>query len=176
MIGIAAVIMLARFSEAFVLLKALEAGFVPAWVPLSLVVMHAAYGLTAYPVGRLSDRIGTAGLLIASLAFLVAAHLVLAFATTVWAYVAGTILWGLHMGFSQGLLGAMIAAATPNHLKGSAFGTFNLVTGVVVLIGNTAAGFLWQTQGSAAPFLLGALLSVAAMALIAMARPATTAR
>ena len=92
------------------------------------------------------------------------------------AYVAGTILWGLHMGFSQGLLGAMIAAATPNHLKGSAFGTFNLVTGVVVLIGNTAAGFLWQTQGSAAPFLLGALLSVAAMALIAMARPATTAR
>ena len=175
-IGIAAVIMLARFSEAFVLLKALEAGFVPAWVPLSLVVMHAAYGLTAYPVGRLSDRIGTSGLLITSLAFLVAAHLVLAFATTVWAYVAGTILWGLHMGFSQGLLGAMIAAATPNHLKGSAFGTFNLVTGVVVLIGNTAAGFLWQTQGSAAPFLLGALLSVAAMALIAMARPATTAR
>ena len=175
-IGIAAVIMLARFSEAFVLLKALEAGFVPAWVPLSLVVMHAAYGLTAYPVGRLSDRIGTSGLLITSLAFLVAAHLVLAFATTVLAYVAGTILWGLHMGFSQGLLGAMIAAATPNHLKGSAFGTFNLVTGVVVLIGNTAAGFLWQTQGSAAPFLLGALLSVAAMALIAMARPATTAR
>ena len=175
-IGIAAVIMLARFSEAFVLLKALEAGFVPAWVPLSLVVMHTAYGLTAYPVGRLSDRIGTSGLLITSLAFLVAAHLVLAFATTVWAYVAGTILWGLHMGFSQGLLGAMIAAATPNHLKGSAFGTFNLVTGVVVLIGNTAAGFLWQTQGSAAPFLLGALLSVAAMALIAMARPATTAR
>ncbi|WP_109463834.1 MFS transporter [Albibacillus kandeliae] len=175
-IGIAAVIMLARFSEAFVLLKALEAGFVPAWVPLSLVVMHAAYGLTAYPVGRLSDRIGTSGLLIAGLAFLVAAHLVLAFATTVWAYVAGTILWGLHMGFSQGLLGAMIAAATPNHLKGSAFGTFNLVTGVVVLIGNTAAGFLWQTQGSAAPFLLGALLSVASMALIAIARPATTAR
>lgn len=165
-IALASVIMFARFSEAFVLLKALEAGFTPAWVPLSLVIMHIAYGLTAYPVGRLSDRIGTRGLLICSLGFLIAAHLTLAFAATVWVYVIGTVLWGLHMGFSQGLLGAMIAGATPDHLKGSAFGTFNLVTGLVVLLGNTFAGFLWQGAGSAAPFLAGAGLSLLAMVLI----------
>lgn len=162
-IGLAALIMLARFSEAFVLLKALEAGFAPAWVPLALVIMHAAYGLTAYPVGRLSDRIGNRGLLLCSLGFLIGAHLVLGLAATPWAYVLGTVLWGLHMGFSQGLLGAMIAAATPEALKGSAFGTFNLVTGVVVLAGNTLAGGLWQGLGPAAPFLAGAGLSLLAL-------------
>ncbi|WP_454683379.1 MFS transporter [Ancylobacter moscoviensis] len=166
-IGIASVLMLARFSEAFVLLKALEAGFSPSWVPLSMVVMHAAYGLTAWPVGRLSDRIGRTGLLIWSLMFLMAAHLTLAFAGSVSVYIAGTVLWGLHMGFSQGLLGAMVADATPDDLKGSAFGAINLATGVVVLAGNTAAGWLWQSQGSQAPFLVGAGLSAAALALLA---------
>ncbi|MFV1843510.1 MULTISPECIES: MFS transporter [unclassified Phaeobacter] len=173
-IGLASVIMLARFSEAFVLLKALEAGFMPAWVPLSLVVMHAAYSLTAFPVGRLSDRLGTSGLLIWSLGFLVAAHLTLALSTTAWVYVLGTVFWGLHMGFSQGLLGATIAAATPDHLKGSAFGTFNLVTGLVVLLGNTLAGWLWHSTGSATPFLVGAGISAVAMILIAMRKPRRT--
>ncbi|MCR0981143.1 MFS transporter [Roseomonas populi] len=167
-IGIAAIIMLARFSEAFVLLKSLEAGFSPTWVPLSMVIMHAVYGLAAYPVGRLSDRIGHTGLLLWSMAFLVGAHLVLAFAATVPVYVLGTVLWGLHMGFSQGLLGAMIAAATPDMLKGSAFGAFNLVTGAVVLAGNTAAGWVWQSHGSEMPFLLGAGLSLMAMLLLAI--------
>ncbi|MFH5775867.1 MFS transporter [Paracoccus sp. NGMCC 1.201697] len=169
-IALASVIMLARFSEAFVLLKSLEAGFSPAWVPLSMVVMHAVYGLTAWPVGVMSDRIGSGGLLLVSLGFLLGAHLVLAFAGTVWIFLLGTVLWGLHMGFSQGLLGAMIAGATPDALKGSAFGTFNLVTGVAVLIGNTAAGWLWQSAGSAMPFLVGAGLTLAAMTCIAIGR------
>lgn len=167
-IGLASVIMLARFSEAFVLLKALEAGFTPAWVPLSLVIMHVAYGLTAYPVGKLSDRIGTSGLLLWSLVFLMAAHITLAFAGSVWLYVLGTVLWGLHMGFSQGLLGAMIAAATPDTLKGSAFGTFNLVTGIVLLVGNTLAGWLWHIMGSETPFLVGAAMSLIAIGGIAV--------
>ncbi|MDH2326047.1 MFS transporter [Cereibacter sp. SYSU M97828] len=179
-IGLASIIMLARFSEAFVLLKSMEAGFAPAWVPLSLVVMHAAYGLTAFPVGRLADRIGTSGLLICSLGFLIAAHLALAFAAGIWVYVLGTVLWGLHMGFSQGLLGAMIAGATPDHLKGSAFGCFNLVTGAVVLSGNTMAGFLWHSFGSQMPFLAGAGLSLVALLCIVArcrgSRPGFTAR
>ncbi|CUH52612.1 MFS transporter [Shimia marina] len=128
-------------------------------------------GLTAYPVGRLSDRVGSSGLLLCSLGFLVVAHLTLAVAGSVWAYVAGTVLWGLHMGFSQGLLGAMIASATPDHLKGSAFGTFNLVTGLVVLIGNTAAGAFWHGFGAQAPFLVGAGLTVLAMGVIALWLP-----
>lgn len=162
-IGLATIIMLARFSEAFVLLKSLEAGFTPTWVPLSMVLMHAVYGLAAYPVGRLSDRIGRQGLLAVSLGFLIGAHLVLAYATTLPVYLLGTVLWGLHMGFSQGLLAAMIAGATPDGLKGSAFGTFNLVTGLVVLTGNTAAGWLWHAHGPAMPFLTGAALSALAL-------------
>ncbi|MTH77031.1 MFS transporter [Paracoccus aestuariivivens] len=169
-IGLASVIMLARFSEAFLLLKALEAGFTPTWVPLSLIILHVAYGLTAFPVGMLSDRIGTAGLLLFSLAFLTAAHPTLAFAATTSGFVLGTVLWGLHMGFSQGLLGAMIASATPDHLKGSAFGVFNLVTGVVVLIGNTLAGWLWHSAGSGAPFIVGAGLSTIALVFCAARR------
>ncbi|SMO64210.1 MFS transporter [Paracoccus laeviglucosivorans] len=173
-IAIAAVLMLARFSEAFVLLKALEAGFTPAWVPLSMVIMHAVYGLAAYPVGRVSDRIGVRGLLILSLIFLIGAHLVLAFAGSIPAYLLGTVLWGLHMGFSQGLLGAMIAGATPEALKGTAFGTFNLVTGAVVLIGNTAAGWLWHSYGAHMPFLIGAGLSV--LAILLLMRPTALSR
>lgn len=170
-IGLAAIIMLARFSEAFVLLKALKAGFAPAFVPLALVVMHAFYGLAAYPVGRLSDRIGTRGLLLCSLAFLIAAHLTLAFAASVWVYLLGTVFWGLHMGFSQGLLGAMIAGAAPDRLKGSAFGAFNLMTGCVVLVGNSAAGWFWQSAGSETPFLVGAGLSAAAIVGISFMKP-----
>lgn len=175
-IGIASVIMLARFSEAFILLKALDAGFSPAWIPLALVIMHIAYGLTAYPAGKLSDRIGTTALFTLGLGFLVAGHLVLGFADSVWAYVLGTVLWGLHMGLSQGLLGAMIAGATPDHLKGSAFGTFNLVTGVVVLVGNIIAGWLWQAAGSEAPFIAGAGLSIAAIIFIAWRHLTTAVR
>lgn len=170
-IALAGVIMLARFSEAFVLLKALEAGFTPAWVPLAMVLMHAVYAATAWPAGWLSDRIGRRGLLILSLLCLMAAHLVLAFAGNIAGFLAGTLLWGLHMGLSQGLLGAMIAHAAPDRLRGSAFGTFNLVTGLVLLAGNTAAGWLWMSQGPAAPFIAGAALSAVAAALLMLRRP-----
>lgn len=149
----------ARFSEAFLLLKAQEAGFSLAWVPLTLVIMHAVYGLTAYPVGRLSDAIGRTGLLGTSLVFLVAAYLVLAHATSIPVFVAGIVLWGLHMGFSQGLLATLIADAAPAALRGTAFGVFNLMTGLVVLAGNVAAGLLWDAYGSYGTFVAGASLS-----------------
>ena len=170
-IGLGAVIMLARFSEAFVLLKALDAGVAATWVPLALVAMHAVYGLAAYPVGSLSDRVGSRGLLLCGLVFLVAAHLTLAAADTVLLYGLGTVLWGLHMGFTQGLLGALVAGAAPERLKGSAFGMFNLVTGLVVLTGNTAAGWLWTRFDPAVPFLAGAGLSVVAILWVLVAPP-----
>lgn len=166
----------ARFSEAFLLLKAQEAGFSLAWVPLTLVIMHAVYGLTAYPVGRLSDAIGRTGLLGTSLVFLVAAYLVLAHATSIPVFVAGIVLWGLHMGFSQGLLATLIADAAPTALRGTAFGVFNLMTGLVVLAGNVAAGLLWDAYGSYGTFVAGASLSAlgaAAFGLIVGRRAST---
>lgn len=158
-IGAAALLTLARFSEAFLLLKSQEAGFAPAWIPLTMVIMHAVYGLTAYPVGRLSDRIGRSGLLVASLFVLVFAYGTLAYAATVPLFIAGIVLWGLHMGLSQGLLATLIADTAPKHLKGTAFGVFNLMTGIVVLFGNVAAGWIWDNHGSGATFLTGAVLS-----------------
>ncbi|WP_112309263.1 MFS transporter [Pseudogemmobacter bohemicus] len=175
-IALAGLIMLARFSEAFLLLKALEAGFSPVWVPLIIVVLHLLYGAAAWPVGILSDRLKARGSdpvrvpLLIGLGLLVAAHLVLGFAQTAPVFLVGVALWGLHMGFSQGLLGAMLAAVAPPALRGSAFGSFSLVSGLVMLTGNMAAGWAWVSWGSPAPFVIGAGLSVLAMALVALKR------
>jgi MFS family permease len=159
-IGAASALTFVRFSEAFLLLKSQEAGFQPAWVPLTMVVMHAVYGLVAYPTGRLSDAIGRTGLLVASVGVLVLAYAVLAYVNSVGIFLLGIILWGLHMGLSQGLLATIIAEAAPQHLKGTAFGVFNLMTGVVVLCGNVIAGLLWDSYGSFATFAAGAGLSL----------------
>ncbi|GGF76037.1 MFS transporter [Azorhizobium oxalatiphilum] len=169
-IGIACLLTAARFSEAFLLLKAQDAGFAVAWVPITMVVMHAVYGLTAYPVGRLSDAIGRSGLLFVSLVLLVLAYGALAFAGSIATFLAGIILWGLHMGFSQGLLATLIADAAPKALRGTAFGVFNLLTGVVVLAGNVAAGLIWDAHGATATFLTGAGVTVCAMAALALIR------
>lgn len=174
-IAVASILTLARFSEAFLLLKAQEAGFAAAWVPITMVVMHAVYGLTAYPVGSLSDRMGRKGLLAASLGFLVAADLVLAHSTSIYPFLAGIVLWGLHMGFSQGILATLIADTAPAHLKGTAFGIFNVITGFVMLAGNIGAGWLWEAHGSSATFLAGAFLSaVALLSLLLLPKPRTS--
>lgn len=162
-IGLCTILTFARFSEAFLLLKARQAGFALAWVPLIMVLMHLVYGLAAYPVGILSDRIGRHGLLAASLAFLIAADLVLAFAQTPALLLAGIVLWGLHMGFSQGILATLIADRAPAAARGTAFGALNLATGLAVLVGNLAAGVLWDRYGAAATFLNGAAFAAVAL-------------
>lgn len=163
-IGLCAILTLARFSEAFLLLKAQQAGFALAWIPLVMVLMHLVYGLTAYPVGVLSDRLGRHGMLTASLVFLIAANLVLAFAQTPAPLIAGIVLWGLHMGFSQGILATLIADRAPALARGTAFGALNLATGLAVLVGNLAAGVLWERYGPAATFLNGAAFAALALA------------
>ena len=167
-IAVASILTMARFREAFLLLKAQEAGFAAAWVPITMVVMPAVYGLTAYPVGALSDRLGRKGLLAASLGFLIVADLVIAQSTTIYPFLAGIVLWGLHMGFSQGILATLIADTAPGHLKGTAFGMFNVITGLVMLVGNIGAGWLWESYGSSATFLAGAILSAVALLSLAL--------
>jgi MFS family permease len=162
-IGLCALLTFARFSEAFLLLKAQQSGFALAWVPLIMVLMHLVYGLTAYPVGILSDRVGRHGMLGLSLAFLIAADIVLAFAQTPASLVAGIVLWGLHMGFSQGILATLIADRAPAAARGTAFGALNLATGVAVLAGNLVAGVLWESYGAAATFLNGAAFAALAL-------------
>jgi len=165
-IGVSSLLTLARFSEAFLLLKSQQAGLSLAWIPITMVVMHAVYGLTAYPVGYLSDRIGRRSMIALSLVFLIAADLALATAQTLPMLFAGIVLWGLHMGFSQGILSTLIADSAPKNLKGTAFGVFNLATGLTVILGNVAAGLLWETWGSASTFLAGAVVALASLAAV----------
>ena len=160
MIVLTAVIGLARFSESFLVMKGLEVGVPETYAPAAIILLHIVFGLAAFPVGALSDRIGRSTLLLLSLGFLAAADVVLAVSTDQIAYYAGVALWGLHMGFSQGLLMTLIADAAPAHLRGSAFGLFALISGLIALVGNVAAGLLWDGYGPQATFAVGAALSV----------------
>ncbi len=147
---------LARFSEAFLLLRAEQGGLAVSWIPLVLVVMNVVYSLSAYPVGRLADRMSHTTLLAIGLLVLLLADLVLA-ASNHWAMVLlGVALWGLHLGMTQGLLAAMVAHTAPADLRGTAFGAFNLVSGLALLVASVLAGLLWDQLGAAATFLAGA--------------------
>ena len=163
---------LARFSEAFLILKASDEGL-PLWLaPAVLVVMNLVYSASAYPAGVASDRVGTRGLLLASLIVLAAADLVLALVPGLPAAFAAIAFWGLHMGLSQGLLSRLVADRSPAALRGSAFGLFNLVSGVAMLAASVTAGLLWDGVGPAATFLAGAGFAVAAgTALMVLSRP-----
>ncbi|WP_079201538.1 MFS transporter [Pseudomonas sp. CC6-YY-74] len=169
-VGIGAVFTLARFSEAFLLLRAAQLGLSTSWVPLVMVVMAAFYMLSAYPAGKWSDRIERSTLLGVSLLLLILADLLLAYAESVITVIFGVALWGLHMGFSQGILAALVADTTPAELKGSAFGLFNLVSGIAVLLASATAGWLWQSYGAAAAFYAGAGLAAAALLLLGLRR------
>ena len=163
-----AVFTLARFSEAFLILRAQQHGLPDAYAPLVLVVMNVVYAATAYPVGKLADRMSNLRLLGAGLVTLVAADLCLALAQGLTAVAAGVALWGLHLGVTQGVLATMVAATAPAHLRGTAFGVFNLACGGAMLIASVLAGLLWDTLGSAATFFAGALFSVLALILMGM--------
>ena len=164
---VGAVFTLARFSEAFLVLRAEQLGMALALVPLVMVAMNVVYSLTAYPFGKLSDRVSHHGLLLAGLSVLVLADVVLAVSTHWVGLLLGVALWGVHMGMTQGLLAAMVAAQAPADLRGTAFGFFNLVSGVALLAASVLAGLLWQYLGPAWTFGAGAAFSVLAMAALA---------
>ncbi|HRM53860.1 MAG TPA: MFS transporter [Ottowia sp.] len=166
-VGVGAVFTLARFSEAFLVLRAEQLGMALALVPLVMVAMNVVYSLTAYPFGKLSDRVSHHGLLLAGLSVLVLADVVLAVSTHWVGLLLGVALWGVHMGMTQGLLAAMVAAQAPADLRGTAFGFFNLVSGVALLAASVLAGLLWQYLGPAWTFGAGAAFSVLAMAALA---------
>ncbi|QCG99433.1 MFS transporter (plasmid) [Azospirillum sp. TSA2s] len=162
-VALASVLTLARFSEAFLLLRAQSVGMENAYAPLVLIVMNVVYAVSAYPLGRLADRMNRRRLLALGVGFLVLADLVLAAAGSAWVVLAGAALWGLHMGSTQGLLAVFVADATPADLRGTGFGLYNLMTGLALLIASTVAGVLWTVVGPDATFLVGAAVSLIAL-------------
>ncbi len=158
----------ARSSEAFLILRAGEGGLPVNWVPLVLIVMNITFAVTAYPVGRLSDRIGSSRLLAAGLVVLIAADLSLAAWSAGLGFWLGIALWGAHMGLTQGLLAARVAEVAPVALRATAFGVFNLVAGVAILAASVLSGWIWEAAGPTYTFLMGAGLAV--LTLLALVR------
>lgn len=162
-VGIGEVFTLARFSEAFLVLRANEGGLPIAWTPLVLVGMNLVYAAAAYPCGKLADRVRHETLLAWGLALLIVADLLLA-AGNDWAWVwAGITFWGLHMAMTQGLLATMIADTAPADLRGTAYGFFNLVAGIAMLIASALAGLLWDQFGARFTFIAGGAFAVLAL-------------
>ncbi|MDR0453959.1 MAG: MFS transporter [Deferribacteraceae bacterium] len=162
---------LARFSEAFLVLRAKECLINIAFVPLVMVVMNIIYSFCSYPFGKLSDKGGHTKILITGLFVLIAADFILA-VNAHWAFMLiGVAVWGVHMGMTQGLLSRMIADAAPVELRGTAFGFFNLVSGISMLIASIIAGIMWDKLGWSYTFYTGAgfcLVTIAALALHSM--------
>lgn len=174
--ALAALFTLARFSEAFLILRARSLGLDAGWAPGVLVVMNVAYALSAYPAGVLSDRFGRLGVFLAGAALLIAADVALALAPSLAWVAVGLILWGLHMGFTQGLLSALVADTVPADLRGTGFGALNLAVGLATLAASLMAGALWDAIGPSATFIAGALLAALSLVGLGVASRALAGR
>ena len=156
---VGAVLMLARYTEAFLVLRASDLGLGTTWVPMVMVLMSASYALCAWPAGQWSDRVQRRSVLALGLVFLACSHGALAAAGGTALLYVGVVLWGVHLGLTQGVISALIADVAPGELRGTAFGLFNLVSGVVLLAGSAGAGLLWDGIAPSAPFYAGAAIA-----------------
>ncbi len=162
-VTVATVLTLARFSEAFLVLRSQNVGLPIALVPIVMVIMNVVYALAAYPAGAVSDRLGRHGVLAVGMIFLIIADFILAFDATIPLTMLGVTFWGLHMGFTQGLLATMVADTAPEELRGTAFGVFNFAGGLAMLAASVIAGALWDAYGPGMTFLAGAAFAVLAL-------------
>jgi MFS family permease len=169
-VGIAVVFSLARFSEAFLILRAQAVGLPVMLVPLVLVLMNVVYAFAAYPAGVLSDHVNRITILGVGFSLLIAADLVLGFTNGLAGVAAGVALWGLHMGFTQGLLATLVAETAPPELRGTAYGMFNLLSGLALLIASVLAGALWESVGAESTFFAAALFTAIALVGLAATR------
>jgi MFS family permease len=167
-VAIGAVFTLARFSEAFLVLRAQQGGIPVAFVPLVMVAMNAIYAVSAYPFGKLADRMSHKKLLAIAAVVLIAADFVLAGNDHWGTVLLGVSLWGIHLGMTQGLLAAMVADAAPANLRGTAYGFFNLMSGIAMLVASVLAGFLWERLGASYTFYAGMFFCIATLAGLAM--------
>jgi MFS family permease len=166
-IALGAVFTLARFSEAFLILRAQDIGLGIAYVPAIMIVMNIVYAVFAYPAGTAADRLPARTLLVLGLGVLIVADILLVIATSPSVVFLGAAFWGLHMALTQGLLSKLVADTSPLELRGTAFGIFNLVSGVTLLLASVLAGFLWGAYGASATFIAGAsFAALAAMGLL----------
>ena len=159
---------LARFSEAFLILKGIDVGLSEAMSPLTLAIFNLAYVALAYPAGSLSDRIRPRSILMAGMAALIAGNLVLAWTGSFAGLVVGAVLWGAHMALTQGIFSRMIADSAPEHLRATSFGAFWFVSGIGALLASLGAGWLWDREGAFATFITSAGIAAVALAMLSL--------
>lgn len=161
-----AILQFARFSEAFLILRARDFGLAMSFSPLVLVAMNIVYSLSAYPAGDWSDKVGRKKLVIFGFLVLILADLAMGFGTNlIWVFV-GVALWGLHLGLTQGILAALVADTCPAEYRGTAFGIYNLFSAMALFLGSPLAGFIWEKYGGDATFLTGAVISFVGLLLL----------
>ena len=166
-----AVFSLARFSEAFLILRAQDVGLAVGYVPAIMIAMNVAYSIFAYPAGAAADRLPARTLLLFGLWVLIAADVLLAIAVSPWITFIGAAFWGLHMAFTQGLLSKLVADTAPAELRGTAFGVFNLISSGALLLASVIAGSLWSTFGASTTFIAGASFATLAVIGLLFYRP-----
>ena len=159
---------LARFSEAFLILKGIDIGLSEAMSPITLAIFNLAYVVLAYPAGALSDRMSPRSILMAGLAVLIAGNLVLAKSASLAGLIVGTGLWGAHMALTQGIFARMIADSAPEKLRATSFGAFYFVTGIATLLASLGAGWLWDSDGASATFATSAGIAAVALAMLSL--------
>ena len=159
---------LARFSEGFLVLKAIEAGLSIAWSPLALVVFNLGFGALAYQAGAWSDRVQPRTVLSAGMGVLIAADLILAFPLGMAGMLVGILLWGAHMALTQGVFARMVADSAPEPLRATSFGAFHFATGIATLLASLGAGLLWDRDGSHATFVAGAAVAAVALVMLSL--------
>ena len=175
-VAIATAFTLARFSEAFLILRAQHVGLPITLLPAVLVLMNVVYAAAAYPAGMMSDRMNRAAVLATGIALLIAADLALALLPSIGGVALGVVLWGLHMGLTQGLLAALVADTSPAELRGTAYGFFNLLGGLAMLAASVIAGALWDSVGPQGTFFAGAGFALVALAGLLAVQGRTNAR
>lgn len=175
-VAIATAFTLARFSEAFLILRAQHVGLPITLLPAVLVLMNVVYAAAAYPAGMMSDRMNRAAVLATGIALLIAADLALALLPSIGGVALGVVLWGLHMGLTQGLLAALVADTSPAELRGTAYGFFNLLGGLAMLAASVIAGALWDSVGPQGTFFAGAAFALVALAGLLAVQGRTNAR
>lgn len=175
-VAIATAFTLARFSEAFLILRAQHVGLPITLLPAVLVLMNVVYAAAAYPAGVMSDRMNRAAVLATGIALLIAADLALALLPSIGGVALGVVLWGLHMGLTQGLLAALVADTSPAELRGTAYGFFNLLGGLAMLAASVIAGALWDSAGPQGTFFAGAGFALVALAGLLAVHGRTNAR
>ncbi len=158
-----ALLMFARGTEAFLVLRASNVGLSDTWTPLTLAIMSLAYALTSWPAGHLSDRMPRERLLVIGLVVLIVSHMLLSVSTNIVWTLGGTALWGVHMGLTQGIISAMLADRSPKALRGTAFGVYATASGVALLASGAVGGYLWQRVSPSATFLTGAVVALVAL-------------